>query len=167
MTTSWLIVSPGGVVMSFRKMHPGAEVEIPPWIRMHGLPSVGLIPDFVRMVKTSEVMGSEPVPPPDLITGSIGSATATAVDNTTNAANATIRSDFMIPPSTITGPATAGNILARLLALVILRLLTCSEMFVRSQACFGTASPLRVILQFFVNPPQGMPGFQRVCRCAS
>jgi hypothetical protein len=68
---------------------------------MHGVPSVGLIPDFVRMVKTDEVMGTEPVPPPPLITGSGGgieSANATAVHNTTNAANATIRSDFIIPP---------------------------------------------------------------------
>ena len=115
--------------MSFRKKHPGAEIEFPPWIRMHGVLSVGLFPDAVRMAKTGEVMGTEPVPPPVLITGSpvgIESATATAVDNTMNAANA-IPSDFMIPPSTITGPAKAEDTLARLPALVILRLLTCSR----------------------------------------
>jgi len=103
MKSSALIVVPAPFpfLMSFKKMHPGAGVEMPPSIRTHGVPSVGLLPVAVKMVKIGEVMGTEPVPPPVLITGSPGgieSASATAVENTKNAANANIRTDFISLP---------------------------------------------------------------------
>jgi hypothetical protein len=94
---SALIVTP--LPISFLKKHPGAEVMVLFWIRIHGVESVGLAPVFVIMKKVGEVMETEPVwrvaqfghcvAPPVLITGSPPPdggdwASATAVDNTTN-----------------------------------------------------------------------------------
>jgi hypothetical protein len=93
------MVAPRPVVMSLEKKHPGAGVETPPWIRKQSVPSVGLLPVGVRMRKVGKVMGTEPLPPPALITGSpvgIESACTPALENSTNAANATMRSNIRI-----------------------------------------------------------------------
>jgi hypothetical protein len=98
-TRASMVAPPRPVVMSLEKKHPGAGVEMPPWIRKQSVPSVGLLPVGVRMRKVGKVMGTEPLPPPALITGSavgIESACAPALDNTTNAANATVRSNIRI-----------------------------------------------------------------------
>jgi hypothetical protein len=55
--------------MLLRKKHPGAVVETPSWIRIQSVVP-GLFPDGDTMTKFGSLMGTEPPPPPVLITGS-------------------------------------------------------------------------------------------------